>query len=68
MTTTFDTVFGVALLLFILNLPLGWVLNVVDFASCDFKPSYKVEVLRGVGIVVPPLGCVLGWIPMEDGE
>jgi hypothetical protein len=47
---------------------LGWVLNVVWLCQCDFKPSYKAEIVRGVGVFVPPVGAVLGYVPMEDGQ
>ena len=40
-----------------------WCANVYKFAKCDFEPSYKTEIIRGVGIVVPPVGWVLGWVP-----
>ena len=29
----------------------SWVGNIIHFANCDFKPSYKAEVIYGVGIV-----------------
>ena len=43
-------------------------MNVVALCKTDFKPSYKAEVLRGIGVVAPPLGGVLGYIPISDGE
>ena len=46
---------------------LGWVMNVVAFASCDFEPSYKAEIIRGVGIVVAPVGAISGYLTIEDG-
>jgi len=41
-------------------LTVGYVKDIVKFCQCDFKPSYKAEVVYGVGIVTG-LGCVFGW-------
>ena len=43
----------------------GWVQCVVKFIQCDFEPSYKAEVIYGVGIATP-VGGVVGW--MDFGE
>ena len=43
----------------------GYVMNVVKFFKCDFKPSYKQEVIRGVGVVTG-LGAVIGYININD--
>jgi len=45
----------------------GWVGNIVKFAGCDFKSPYKAEVIRGVGIIVPVVGAVTGYLDIEDG-
>ena len=50
-----------------LILALGWILNLVKFCECDFKAPYKAEVIRGVGILVAPVGIVVGWITIPDG-
>jgi hypothetical protein len=39
----------------------GWVLGLVRFCKCDFEPSYKAEVIYGLGIVTG-LNSILGWI------
>lgn len=44
----------------------GYINNVIQFVSCDFKEPYKAEVLRGVGIFMFPVGCVLGLIDIDD--
>jgi len=30
-----------------------YVRNAVRFVSCDFEPSYKAEVMYGVGLILP---------------
>lgn len=39
----------------------GWVKGVIKLCSCDFEPSYKAEVIYGIGSVTG-LGAVIGWI------
>lgn len=39
----------------------GYVQCVVKFVSCDFKPSYKAEIVYGVGLVTG-LGGIVGWV------
>jgi hypothetical protein len=46
---------------------IGYYLNVYKlFAHNDFASPYKTEVSRIVGIVIPPVGAVLGYINIED--
>lgn len=51
-----------------LFLGIGWILNVVKFVKSDFKPSYKREIIRGVGIIAPPVGGVVGWLDIKDSK
>ena len=51
----------------ILGLIVGYIMNIVALCNCDFEPNYKAEVIRSIGIVVPPVGAVAGWIHIEDG-
>lgn len=37
----------------------GWVRGIVRFCECDFKESYKAEVIYGVGVVTG-LNVILG--------
>lgn len=46
---------------------LGYVANIVALCHCDFEPSYKAETIRTVGIVIPVVGMVTGYIDIEDG-
>ena len=51
-----------------LGLSVGYVMNVVKFCQCDFKESYKAEIIRGVGMVAMPVGGVMGWLSIADGN
>jgi len=44
----------------------GWIANLYKFCCCDFAPSYKAEVVRGVGIFMAPMGVVAGYLSIED--
>ena len=45
----------------------GWFINVYKLCKCDFESPYRAEVIRGVGTIVFPLGCVAGWLDIGDG-
>jgi hypothetical protein len=45
---------------------LGYVFNLIKLTQCDFETPYKVEILRGIGVVVPPIGAIEGFIYMSD--
>jgi len=61
--------FGILLMLLIFALPLiGYVKNVVSFCNCDFETSIKAELIRGVGIVIPVVGMITGWVDIKDGK
>ena len=63
-----DAGVGCVLLLFWLALISGYFMNIYKLVQCDFKPSYKAEVIRGIGIATGVVGCVVGWLDIEDGE
>ncbi len=44
----------------------GYVLNIVALCKCDFEPSYKAEVIRTIGVIMPPVGAVTGYVDIED--
>ena len=51
-----------AILMFIVVLLLmGWITNLVKVFGCDFASPYKAEVIRTVGIFIPPVGGVAGY-------
>lgn len=52
-------IFIIYILLVILGF-VGYIKNIVHLCQCDFKESYKAEVLYGIGTFTG-LGAVLGW-------
>lgn len=46
----------------------GWIANIYKLTKCDFKESYKSEILRGVGILVFPVGALFGYLKLKDGN
>lgn len=60
-------IIGIITVLFMCLIPLGWLMNVYALTQTDFASPYKEEVLRTVGVVIPPVGVVMGYIPMDDG-
>lgn len=60
-----------ALLLVTLFVTVGYVLDLVKLARCDFGPdeTHKAEILYGIGAVVPPVGAFMGWfVNAQDSE
>lgn len=45
---------------------IGWVDNIIKLVKCDFEPSYKTEIIRGVGVFVFPVGIVVGYMDLKD--
>lgn len=50
----------------LLVLFVGWVMNIVAFTKCDFQMPIKAEIVRGIGIGIPPVGAVMGYLDIED--
>lgn len=46
----------------------GWCANVYKLAHDDFAEPYKSEVFRAVGLVVAPVGAVLGFVTFDCEE
>ena len=40
----------------------GWVANIVKIFGTSFDPLTAIAVLRVVGIFIPPLGSILGFL------
>lgn len=38
----------------------GYIQNIVHLVQCDFEPSYKAEILYGIGVCTG-LGAIFGW-------
>lgn len=45
---------------------IGWTLNLVKLCRCDFEPSYRAEIIRGIGVFVAPVGVITGWMEIPD--
>jgi hypothetical protein len=40
----------------------GWIANVVKLVGMDFSAITGMLVVRAIGIVIPPLGAVMGFV------
>ena len=49
------------ILLFWIYFILSYIFNFVKFVNCDFKPSYKEEIVYAIGVFFPPLNCLTVW-------
>ena len=56
------------IVIIVLFLLVGWILNIVKLCDCDFQTPAKVEVVRIIGIFVAPVGGIIGWIDISDGQ
>lgn len=50
----------------VLILMFGWFTNIVRFAMCDFDSPWRCEAVRAVGIAIPPVGGVLGYVALGE--
>ena len=62
----FGSFFGLAVIVGLLGFA-GWVQNIYKLTQVDGKSPYKAEICRVIGII-PPVGAIMGWIDIEDGE
>jgi hypothetical protein len=44
----------------------GYVSNIVKLCHCDFESPIKAEVVRGIGVVIPVVGVVTGFLDIND--
>lgn len=44
----------------------GYVGNIIKLVKCDFEPTYKAEIIRSVGVVIPVVGMIAGYCDIED--
>ena len=44
----------------------GYVANIVKLCGCDFAVPVKAEVIRMVGVFLPPVGAVAGYCDIND--
>ena len=57
---------GLLIVLMVTIMPIGYFLNIYKLLQCDFEPSYKSECIRGLGVAVPPMGSIAGYMEFED--
>jgi hypothetical protein len=57
---------GILILAFWITFLTGWVMNIYKFSQYDFDTPLKAEVIRGIGIVVAPMGAVIGFLDIKD--
>lgn len=66
-TTALERVCGFITIFFILALTgfstAGWVTNIYRLALLDANSNVGLTIVRGVGIVIPPIGAVAGYFP-----
>jgi hypothetical protein len=46
----------------------GWFANLYKLTQCDFDTPLKAEVIRGIGIIIPPAGVIMGFIDIKDAK
>jgi hypothetical protein len=51
-------------ILLVIYIPTTWVINLTRFLKCDFEPSYKAEVIHGLGLFTPVF-VVTAWMDLE---
>jgi len=49
----------------VLGMPALWCINVYKLTQCNFEPSYKAEVLYGIGVVSPTC-FITAFMDIED--
>lgn len=56
----------IGLLALILVPTTGYLMNVYAVFHLDFASPYKAEAIRTVGVFVPPVGVVAGFVTFEE--
>jgi len=60
------TVVELVIVLLFVGGVVGYCLNIYKFASCDFEAPIKAEVIHGVGIIIPAIGAVTGYMSLGE--
>jgi hypothetical protein len=64
-----QAIFGILVIILVFVIaPIGWGMNIYKLIHTDFQSPYKTEVIRGVGVVIPVIGAVTGYIDINDGQ
>ena len=61
-----DSGFSILIIGFYILAVWGYIANIYKLTDCDFDKPYKAEVIRVVGIAVPPVGCITGFMHIDD--
>ena len=57
----------VIMVLCAITLGIGWCMNIYKLCKCDFEAPYQSEAIRGIGVFVPPVGGIAGFLELKDG-
>lgn len=63
-----DLIFTVLVIAFWVAALCGYVANIYKLTKCDFDTPLKAETIRVIGIVVPPMGAVIGYVNIDDAR
>lgn len=61
---TFGNVLVAVTLIFFICFGYGF--NIYKLSQCDFKAPYKTEVIRLLGVIIFPVGTIVGYLQLED--
>lgn len=60
-----DLLVVVLMFVFMSTIPTLYIRNIWLLANCDFKPSYKGEVIHAVGVFTPTF-LISGWVSYDE--
>ncbi len=46
----------------------SWIMNASKLINSDFEAPYKSEIIRTIGLFIPPVGIVTGYMDIGDEE
>lgn len=55
-----------AIILLVALAGVGWCMNVWKLCHDDFASPYKAEVVRTIGIFIPPVGSITGYVAFDE--
>lgn len=58
--------FKAVVILIVVVFCFGWGLNIVKLTKCDFNVPAKAEIIRVIGIPVPIIGAIVGYMDIDD--
>lgn len=57
---------GLIMIVLVVLCGIGWCMNAYKFVCSDFESPYKSEVVRAIGLFVPPVGGITGYMTIGD--